>query len=121
MLRNLLRVVDSLPFAYLLGLLSVTISTRFQRLGDLAAGSLVVYENNVLPSPSVPGVSPQRPPVPLQLEEQVALMSFVRRAGRISRDRQLELAGILAGVAGPEGEGALSYWQGVGLGLTGET
>ncbi len=41
-LRNLLRVVDSLPAAYLLGGAACLMSRRCQRLGDLAAGTIVV-------------------------------------------------------------------------------
>jgi uncharacterized RDD family membrane protein YckC len=43
-LRNLLRFVDALPFAYLVGGLTALFNQRAQRLGDLAAGTLVVWE-----------------------------------------------------------------------------
>ncbi len=43
-LRNLLRFVDALPFAYLVGGLTALFNRRAQRLGDLAAGTLVVWE-----------------------------------------------------------------------------
>lgn len=44
LLRNLLRFVDSLPpTLYLLGGLASVISRRAQRLGDLAANTVVVY------------------------------------------------------------------------------
>jgi uncharacterized RDD family membrane protein YckC len=43
-LRNLLRVVDSLPGVYAVGIVSVLVSQRSQRLGDLAAGTVVVHE-----------------------------------------------------------------------------
>jgi uncharacterized RDD family membrane protein YckC len=41
-LRNVLRIVDFLPVLYLVGLVTVAVSQRNQRLGDLAAGTLVV-------------------------------------------------------------------------------
>jgi uncharacterized RDD family membrane protein YckC len=41
-IRNLLRIIDGLPFLYLLGLLLVVVSKRKQRLGDMAAGTIVV-------------------------------------------------------------------------------
>lgn len=41
-MRNLLRVVDGLPMLYLLGGICLVLSPRLQRLGDLAAGTLVV-------------------------------------------------------------------------------
>ena len=43
LLRNLLRVVDSLPALYLVGGLASFFSRRSQRLGDLAASTVVVY------------------------------------------------------------------------------
>lgn len=44
-LRNALRLVDFLPFAYLAGLIAMFISARGQRLGDLVGGTLVVRED----------------------------------------------------------------------------
>jgi len=41
-IRNLLRVVDSLPLLYLAGGVTAFISAKNQRLGDLAAGTIVV-------------------------------------------------------------------------------
>ena len=42
LVRNLLRVVDVLPAYYLTGLVSMLVSNDAKRLGDLAAGSVVV-------------------------------------------------------------------------------
>lgn len=41
-IRNLLRFVDMLPLAYLVGGLACVISRRAQRLGDLAANTIVI-------------------------------------------------------------------------------
>jgi uncharacterized RDD family membrane protein YckC len=46
MLRNVLRIVDWLPAFYLVGMLSVFITNQNQRLGDLAAGTLVVRDRH---------------------------------------------------------------------------
>jgi len=43
-LRNLLRPVDTLPVLYLLGGAVSFFNQRRQRLGDLAAGTVVIYE-----------------------------------------------------------------------------
>ncbi len=92
-LRNLIRFVDFLPLGYLSGYLSCMISGRFQRLGDLAAGTLVVYEHVVLPRPLPEIVVAPRPPLlPLTLEEQRAIIAFAERAGHWSEDRLEELA-----------------------------
>jgi len=42
--RNLLRAVDGLPGMYIVGLVSMMISSRNQRLGDHLVGSIVVHE-----------------------------------------------------------------------------
>ncbi|NND84673.1 MAG: RDD family protein [Acidimicrobiia bacterium] len=44
MIRNLVRIVDLLPGAYLVGLIAVVASSANQRVGDLAAGTLVIRE-----------------------------------------------------------------------------
>ena len=45
-LRNLVGSIDGLfPFFFQFGLISMTLSRRFQRLGDLAAGTMVVRED----------------------------------------------------------------------------
>lgn len=41
--RNTLRAVDFLPFMYGFGLISCLLNREFKRLGDLAAGTVVVY------------------------------------------------------------------------------
>lgn len=42
--RNLLRFVDRLPLFYLVGVPALFFSRRAQRLGDFAAGTIVVHE-----------------------------------------------------------------------------
>jgi len=46
-LRNLLRIVDQLPGIYAVGVLAVFLTERNQRLGDLAAGTVVVHDRPV--------------------------------------------------------------------------
>lgn len=41
-LRNILRIIDALPFAYILGAILIWTSPRKQRLGDRAARTVVV-------------------------------------------------------------------------------
>jgi hypothetical protein len=48
MLRNLLRFVDSLPIFYLVGGVSCLLSKRAQRLGDIAATTIVVRSPHLL-------------------------------------------------------------------------
>ena len=45
LLRNLMRFIDMLPGLYLVGGVACLLSPRAQRLGDLAASTVVVYNN----------------------------------------------------------------------------
>ncbi len=42
--RNLVRIIDFLPTSYIVGAISIFVTSRHQRLGDLVAGTLVVHE-----------------------------------------------------------------------------
>lgn len=48
LLRNMLRVVDILPVFYVVGGISSTFSQRWQRLGDIAAGTMVIREQKII-------------------------------------------------------------------------
>lgn len=43
-IRNIFRIIDSMPFGYLVGLTSCLISGRQVRIGDVAGGTLLVYD-----------------------------------------------------------------------------
>lgn len=45
--RNLVRFVDYLPAFYIIGVISMFVTRRQQRLGDLIAGTLVVHERPI--------------------------------------------------------------------------
>ena len=45
-IRNLLRVVDLLPAFYAVGGLCCALSSKYQRLGDIAANTVVIYTNS---------------------------------------------------------------------------
>ena len=96
LLRNLLRFVDMLPFGYFLGAISCLQHPTFKRLGDLAAGTLVIYREHPLTRPQLPDVEPRRPAVPLTLVEQRAILGFAERQRELSEARINELASILA-------------------------
>ena len=55
LVRNLLRLVDALPSGYMIGIVAILVTPRSQRLGDLAAGTIVVRErHDELPRPLPP-------------------------------------------------------------------
>lgn len=95
LLRNLLRVVDFLPMMYLTGVISSVMNRQFKRLGDLVAGTLVVYDAEPLPKPNFEIKGSQPVPAGFSTDEQRALLAFAERSKRLSLERQSELAAIL--------------------------
>ena len=55
--RNAFRLIDCLPAFYAVGLVAVTLTRQNLRVGDMAAGTLLVYERGeaVLPEPEAAG------------------------------------------------------------------
>jgi uncharacterized RDD family membrane protein YckC len=104
MIRNLLRAVDFLPFMYGFGLASMLLSSRFQRLGDLAAGTLVIYAPKRQRSVALADSDPEPPPAGLTRKQQQAIISFSERQGRLSDSRQQEIASHLSPITGATGE-----------------
>jgi uncharacterized RDD family membrane protein YckC len=104
--RNILRWVDGMPFAtYGFGMVSCLATRRFQRLGDLAAGTVVVYARQpAMPALAAPPpVEPVPVPVALSADETRALVLFRERAGLWSAARREEIANQLAGLSGADG------------------
>jgi uncharacterized RDD family membrane protein YckC len=60
-IRNIMRIADFLPVAYMAGAIAMVVTGRNQRLGDLAAGSYVVREK----FPGLRGTQPPPLTVPL--------------------------------------------------------
>ncbi len=119
LLRNLLRFADILPFGYTLGLLACLSNPAFKRLGDIAAGTLVIYRDPPPSQPPLPQVPPQLPPCPLSLAEQRAFTGFAERSASLSAARREELAGILAEPLGVAPEQAEARIDGIACGLLG--
>jgi len=119
-LRNLLRFADFLPFAYAGGVISMVLNRNFQRLGDMAAGTLVVYRQNAHKISALPKLTPLAPPAGLQLADQQAIISLTERHAELSEARQCELASLLEPVTGKRDGTALNYLRAVGCWLLGE-
>jgi uncharacterized RDD family membrane protein YckC len=119
LLRNLLRVVDSLPFAYTVGLVSVLFSRNFQRLGDIVADTLVIHDptpHRHLPLADVP---PVLLPMALTLEEQSSLLAFGERCPTLTPARAQELGDLLSGLTSAHGEEGVLALQGMALTVRG--
>ncbi len=93
-LRNLLRAADFLPSGYALGLLTLLLRRDFKRLGDVAAGTLVVHR--AIPAPAVrqPEVNAVAPARPLNRRQQTVVLAWAARAPRLTPERADELAAL---------------------------
>src|SRR5438128_3824518 len=63
-IRNIVRIIDFLPYGYGLGLVVLFINGRGKRLGDLAAGTVVVKDSDSVALWQLPGGLPPPPPPP---------------------------------------------------------
>ena len=119
LLRNLLRFVDLLPFGYFLGAISCLQHPGFKRLGDIAAGTLVIYREQPLTRPQLPPAQPRRPAFTLSLSEQRAILGFAERQAELSPARVNELASILAQPLQVPAPHAVAELNGIARGLLG--
>lgn len=117
MLRNLVRFVDLLPFAYQLGCISMVLSRDFKRLGDWVAGTLVVYSgtrsDDVLGchNTETPRAQPMAPPIPMRSDEQLAIIRFNVLSQRVSESRAFEIANLLFPITQCKNEKAVKQLQ----------
>lgn len=99
LVRNLIRIVDVLVLPFL-GVISMLVTPRAQRLGDLAAGTMVVRDHR-LPAPSSVAL-PERadlPPVDstgLSEREYDVIRSFLMRRASLDGSARATLAARLA-------------------------
>ena len=103
-LRNVLRAADILPIGYVVGVVSMLCTKRFQRLGDLVAGTMVVVEARgiaraqpiVLYPPATAEELASFPMVVrLDADERAAIELFLRRRQALGPAREHELAEML--------------------------
>ena len=121
--RNLLRIVDFLPAAYGVGIVSILATSRNQRLGDLAAGTLVVRDEGrstkSLPAPGPAPMYGSPPVVPPPVEaavtwdvssvdarELAAVRAFLERRFSLEPAARWSLSVELARRLGPKVGGA---------------
>lgn len=119
-LRNLLRIVDALPGFYLVGILSVLLTRNNQRLGDLAAGTIVVRERGqaaALARPSAPSPSAIEPDAALwdvsgiSAEETATVRRFLDRRTTLTPEARERLAYEMATRLGPKVAGPSRRWE----------
>lgn len=120
LLRNLLRSVDFLPLLYGLGLATMLLNDRFQRLGDLAAGTVVLYRSGEARRYQIPQSAAIAPPIALSPEEAQAILSFAERAPRLTAERAAELAGLAEPLMTPQQPQNVPRLLGIARWLAGE-
>lgn len=101
-IRNLVRIVDSLPAAYAIGLIAMIVSSKNQRLGDMAAGTLVVRELTATDRrPAAQPPPPAAAPANLDVSgitgaELATIRSFLERRATLDSEARARLAWELA-------------------------
>ena len=117
-IRNILLVADFLPLFYATGLLCILFDTRFRRIGDIVAGTQVVYLDTPLKRTPPPDVAPQALPFPLTPEQQRTLTGLFERERRLPVARMHELGTLAEPLTGQTGAASLERLRGFVAGLT---
>ncbi|MFP4601131.1 MAG: RDD family protein [Persicimonas sp.] len=120
-LRNLLRTADFMPLGYAAGIITMSVTGRFQRLGDLAGDTVVCYRQELrFPTHGeLPDVAPRPVAEQLSVEEQRAIVQYAHRSKRWNYTRNAELARILEPLTATQnGTKAISYLQGLANWIT---
>lgn len=110
LIRNLLWIIDFLPMFFAAGLVSMMINRDFKRLGDLAAGTIVIHVGKSIAVASFANIDARPPARPLTLTEQRTVIDFAERADAFTEERAIELAEIAAPILdGARGIAAKAY------------
>lgn len=95
--RNLLRFVDFLPAFYPVGILTMLIDKQHRRLGDLAAGTVLVRVEKVDLSRYAPAAAAQSAAAgPLSAKDAEVLTDFLQRADGLEPAARERLSGLMA-------------------------
>jgi uncharacterized RDD family membrane protein YckC len=90
LIRNLIRVGEQLLGYYVLGAISALVSPENKRLGDLAAGTIVVRDSPLMQP------TPHAPTAYLDGNERTLIKQFLERRDALNDDRRAEIAAQLA-------------------------
>jgi uncharacterized RDD family membrane protein YckC len=105
LIRNLMRVVDLLPFMYAIGIVAILLRQDMRRLGDLAAGTVVVYKPETPAVHAIQNVAPFAPREPLSTRQKAAIATFAWRVDGLTSERAEEIAGLARAVVEPGSTG----------------
>jgi uncharacterized RDD family membrane protein YckC len=116
-LRNLLLVADFLPVMYATGLVCMICDARFRRLGDIVAGTQVVYHEKTPQRQPSPSAAPRPLPFPLNAEQQRTLADLFEREHALPHERMAELGTIAEPLTGCTGADSVERLRGYAAGL----
>jgi uncharacterized RDD family membrane protein YckC len=99
--RNLIRFVDFLPGLYAVGVVAMLIDKQHRRLGDLAAGTVLVRVEAVdlsryAASPSAVASVPSGAAAPLSAQDAEVLTDFLKRADALEAGARGRLSALMA-------------------------
>jgi uncharacterized RDD family membrane protein YckC len=106
--RNLLRAADFAPAFYGFGLIAMLMNSDFKRLGDMAAGTIVIYGSPNAKKSAIPAAEPSPLPVNLSIKEQRAVLDFAERSELLSAERREELANIVPALTAAKDQQAVN-------------
>jgi uncharacterized RDD family membrane protein YckC len=117
--RNFLRLADFLPAFYVVGVITILVTTRNQRLGDLAAGAFVVRERRLVVTPAATYLPPAPADAPflewdvsgVSAEDLATLRQFLDRRLSLQPAARAHLATDLAARVWPKVVGAPEGWH----------
>ena len=116
-IRSTLLVVDFLPIGYFLGIITMAASGTQQRIGDIVAGTIVVY-NRSPKSRRLPDIKRTASiPESLTAEDRLFFLSFQERMSDLSHERAIELAETLEPLLDKKGQEAVIEVNAIAQGI----
>ena len=90
LIRNVFRLIDSLPIFYIVGLVTVLLSARQVRIGDMAAGTVLAHEKKLTGKAFERFATPDDTPVDLPIME--VAQDLLARWNKLAPDKRSEIA-----------------------------
>ncbi|MEA2151687.1 MAG: hypothetical protein QOD69_3517, partial [Solirubrobacteraceae bacterium] len=112
-IRNILRLVDGLPLSYLPTVVSILVTRRNQRPGDLAADTIVVRDRRAVDPAQAPAADPARASAGASWDvsavpaaDVATVRAFLERRNGLAADARMRLAAQLDSALRPRVGGA---------------
>lgn len=104
LIRNVLRIVDSAPAFYAIGLICCALNRHHARIGDLAAGTLLAYDRRV--DKDAFNLTQASPASALSLKQRALLLELLERWPELSDAVRIHAAATLLAKLGEPTIGA---------------